>query len=119
MKLVEIMEWLFGCSWDEQAEKSIRDRKISAENAKYGELTSLAYEETLKGIASASIDGTYGGTTVELADSLLIKLAAIGMDRSREIRKINEEYEIRRKEMLIKSKWFLPRMWHEWRKKWD
>lgn len=116
---IEIMEWLFGCPWNEKAEKSIRDRKISDENAKYGQLTSLAYEETLREISDFSTrhaeDGSIGSMSVEMADALMIRLAVLGIDRDREIAKINEAFESRRKEMSIKSKWFIPRLWHEWR----
>ena len=121
MNAVQVMEWLFGCPWDEGAEKSIRDRKISAENARYGQLTSIAYEETLKGMADISNkrleEGTIGSMSVEIADALMVKLAVLGIDRDREIAKINEEYESKRKEMLVKSKWLLSRLWHEWRSK--
>ena len=121
MNAVEIMEWIFGCSWNEKAEKSIRDQKISAENAKYGQLTSIAYEETLREMATISNrrleEGSTGSMPVEMADALMIKLAVLGLDRDREIARINEMFESRRREMSVKSKWFIPRLWHEWRSK--
>ena len=120
-RLIEIMEWIFGCPWDEKAEKCIRDRRISAENARYGQLTSLAYEEALKGMADISRQKSEKGFTdslsVEVADLLIMKLGVLGLDRDREIARINEDFERKRKEMFIKSKWLLPRLWHEWRSK--
>jgi hypothetical protein len=112
-RLVKMMEWLFGCPWNEQAEKSIRDRKISEENAQYGQLTSIAYEETLKGLSGTAS----GSMSVEMADALMLKLAVLGVARDNEIQRIREEFEKRRQEMSIKSKWFVPRLWHEWRRK--
>lgn len=121
MNVVRVMEWLFGCPWNERAERSIRDRKISAENARYGQLTSIAYEEALKDMANISSkrleEGAISSMSVEMADALMVKLAVLGMDRDKEIAKINEEYETKRKEMIVKSKWLLPRLWHEWRVK--
>ena len=119
MNLMRAMEWLFGCPWNERAEQSIMDRKISAENARYGQLTNLVYEATLRGLASmpckTATKSITGSMSVELADSLMVKLAALKIDRDREIERIKEEFESRRKEMSVKSKWFIPRLWHEWR----
>lgn len=121
MNAVEIMEWIFGCPWNEKVEKSIRDQKISTENARYGQLTSIAYEETLREMASISNmrlkEGSTGSMPVEMADALMMKLTVLGLDRDREIARIKEAFESRRREMSVKSKWFIPRLWHEWRSK--
>lgn len=121
MKGIDVMEWLFGCAWDESAERSIRDKKITAENARYGQLTSIAYEETLKGMAEIASrhfeENSSGAMSVKMADALMVKLAVLGLDRDREIARINKAFETRRREMSVKSKWLLPRLWHEWRSK--
>lgn len=121
MNLVQVMEWLFGCPWDERAEKSIMDKKISEENARYGQLTSIAYEATLKEIADFSMEDpikkSSRSLSVDVADALMIKLAILGLDRDREIERIRNEFEEKRKKMRVQSKWFLPRLWHEWRSK--
>lgn len=112
-RLIKIMEWLFGCPWNERTERSICNKKVSEENARYGQLASIAYEATLKSMAVT--DG--GSMSVEIADALMLKLAMLGLDRDKEIQRIRKEFETRCQEMSIKSKWFLPRLWHEWRSK--
>ena len=121
MKLKKMIEWLFGCSWDAKAARKERDQKIAAEKAECERMTSKVYEDTLRQMAEAGIG--YESRTekktmsVELADSLMISLSAIQMTRDNAIQKISKEYEEKEDEMAVKSKWFLPRLWMEWRRK--
>ena len=117
----KIMEWIFGYPWDAEGERKRRDKKIADAEAEYGRMTSRVYEDTLRQMAESNL-GTMSQTegrtmSVEIADSLMINLSAIQMIRDDTIRNINEAYSATEKEMSVKSRWFLPRLWIEWRQK--
>lgn len=82
--------WLFGIRWNRKAVEAERDSLLSKEFSKAEDKANDAYEKAMRQIAEVPEEDRVGASLI--ADELLVRLAAIEMERDVASALIRDEY---------------------------
>ena len=105
--LCNAFRWIFGVRWNRSESKAEMKRMIKIEEDNADFLSDIAYQEAMKRLSAVSEEDRVQAT--QIADELLVRLAAIQMTKTTAIKIIKEEYESLEKRMSFLSKNFICR----------
>ena len=105
--LSKLSRWLFGVKWNRSEAKAKMEQMIKQEEDNASFLLDLAYQNAMKQMAEVPEEDRVQST--QIADALLIRLAAIRMEKDASVSIIREEFEKLDKRMSRLSQNFILR----------
>lgn len=115
-RLADAYSWIFGIRWDRRKAEETLAALLQRERDNAKALSDRAYEESLKRLAEVS--KTDSESASKIADDLLVRLAAIQMNRDAALKIAREEFDALDRKMTALSRNFISRWFGRsgWRK---